>query len=50
MIKSRRRRCGTNARNDKVHTGFLSEVPKGRGHLDNLGVSGRIILKFVENK
>jgi hypothetical protein len=33
-----------------VHTGFWWGNLKGRNHLENLGVDGRIILKWVLKK
>jgi hypothetical protein len=33
-----------------VHTGFWWEYPMERGHLENIGVDGAIILKRISNK
>jgi hypothetical protein len=36
--------CGTHGR-DEVHTKFWSENLKGRDHLEDLGIDGKMILE-----
>jgi hypothetical protein len=51
VIESRTMRLAGNvARIGEVHTKIWPEKLKGRGHLEDLGVDGKIILEWVWRK
>jgi len=42
--------CGTNGGRGERHTGFWWGNLKERGHVEDLGVDGRIILQWIFKK